>query len=164
MTEQPTLGIRGSIVANDDDAMSSALAQARLAAQTSEVPVGAVVVIDGEIVAARHNEREATGDPIAHAEILALRDAAATRGTWRLDTATLYVTLEPCPMCAGAAWAARIRRIVFGAPDPRAGATGSLYNVAVDERLNHTSEVTHGVRADEAAELLDAFFAARRDT
>ncbi len=147
---------------NDDDAMGLALDEARAAAATGEVPVGAVVVIDGEVVAARHNEREAAADPTAHAEVLAIRDAARTIGTWRLDEATLYVTLEPCPMCAGAAWAARIGRIVFGAPDPRAGATGSLYNVAVDERLNHTSAVTHGVRAEEAADLLAVFFAERR--
>ncbi len=146
----------------DDEAMGRALDQARDAATAGEVPVGAVVVIDGAVVAARHNAREATADPTAHAEVLAIRDAARAIGSWRLDDATLYVTLEPCPMCAGAAWAARIGRIVFGAADPRAGATGSLYNVAVDERLNHTSAVTHGVRADEAADLLAAFFAVRR--
>jgi len=147
---------------HDDEAMGRALDQAREAAPSGEVPVGAVVVIDGAVVAARHNERESAADPTAHAEILAIRDAARAIGSWRLDDATLYVTLEPCPMCAGAAWAARIGRIVFGAADPRAGATGSLYNFAVDERLNHTSAVTHGIRATEAAELLAAFFAARR--
>lgn len=147
---------------NDDEAMGLALAEARAAAAAGEVPVGAIVVIDGEVMAARHNERETTDDPTAHAEMLAIRDAAQATGSWRLDAATLYVTLEPCPMCAGAAWAARIGRIVFGAADPRAGATGSLYNIAVDERLNHTSRVTHGVRADEAADLLGSFFAARR--
>lgn len=147
---------------DDHDAMGHALESARAAVTLGEVPVGAVVVVDGAIVAARHNERETTGDPTAHAEILALRDAARALGTWRLDEATLVVTLEPCPMCAGAAWAARVARIVFGAADPRAGATGSLYNVAVDERLNHTSDVTHGVRALEAQELLENFFAQRR--
>ena len=116
----------------------------------------------GEVVARRGNERERTGDPTAHAEVLALRDAAAAVGDRRLREATLVVTLEPCPMCAGAAWAAQVGRIVFGAADPRAGATGSLYNVAVDVRLNHTSEVTPGVRADEAAALLTEFFASRR--
>lgn len=148
---------------DDDEAMGYALAQARAAATTGEVPVGAVVVIDGAIVAARHNEREAARDPTAHAEVLAIRDAAAAIGTWRLDDATLVVTLEPCPMCAGAAWAARVGRVVFGAADPAAGAIGSLYNVAVDERLNHSSNVTHGVRAEEASALLKTFFARRRN-
>jgi tRNA(adenine34) deaminase len=147
---------------DDDAAMELALDQARAALEHDDVPVGAVVLVDGELIAARHNERERTGDPTAHAEVLALRDAAAALGTWRLDEATLVVTLEPCPMCAGAAWSARVRRIVFGAPDPRAGATGSLYNVAVDERLNHTAEVTVGVQAVECAELLTAFFASHR--
>lgn len=147
---------------DDDAAMALALEAARAALSHDDVPVGAVVLLDGEVIAARHNERERTGDPTAHAEVLALRDAANAVGSWRLDQATLVVTLEPCPMCAGAAWAARVRRIVFGAPDPRAGATGSLYNLAVDERLNHTAEVTVGVRADESAELLKAFFAAHR--
>jgi tRNA(adenine34) deaminase len=142
--------------------MALALDQARAALDHDDVPVGAVVLVDGAVVAARHNERERTGDPTAHAEVLALRDAAAALGTWRLDEATLVVTLEPCPMCSGAAWAARVRRFVFGAPDPRAGATGSLYNVAVDERLNHTAEVTVGVRAAECAELLTSFFATHR--
>ncbi len=147
---------------DDHDAMGHALEAARTAADIGEVPVGAVVVADGRIVAARHNERETTGDPTAHAEVLALRDAAAALGSRRLDDATLVVTLEPCPMCAGAAWAARVGRIVFGAADPKAGATGSLYNIAVDERLNHTAEVIHGVRAEESAELLNTFFADRR--
>lgn len=147
---------------DDHDAMGLALDEARAAAAAGDVPVGAVVLVDGTVVAARHNEREATGDPTAHAEVLALRDAANAVGSWRLDDATLVVTLEPCPMCAGAAWAARVGRIVFGAPDLKAGATGSLYNVAVDERLNHTSAVTAGVRADEASDLLTEFFAAQR--
>jgi tRNA(adenine34) deaminase len=114
------------------------------------------------VVARRGNERERSGDPTAHAEVLALRDAAAAVGDRRLREATLVVTLEPCPMCAGAAWAAQVGRIVFGADDPRAGATGSLYNIAVDVRLNHTSTVTAGVRAEESAALLTAFFAERR--
>lgn len=148
---------------DDAVAMDRALELARQAADAGEVPVGAVVVKDDRIIGQGRNEREATGDPTAHAEILALRDAARTLGTWRLDAATLYATLEPCPMCAGAAWAARIGRIVFGAPDPKAGATGSLYNFAVDERLNHTAEVTHGVGAGRSAELLGDFFSDRRD-
>ena len=149
---------------DDATAMGRALELAAEAAAAGEVPVGATVVVNDRIVAERHNEREATNDPTAHAEVLALRDAATQLGTWRLDDATLYVSLEPCPMCAGAAWAARVGRIVYGAADAKAGATGSLYNIAVDERLNHTSSVAHGVRADEAAALLAAFFATRRPT
>lgn len=147
---------------SDDELMGLALDEARAAGEAGEVPVGAVVVAEGRVVAHRGNERERTGDPTAHAEVLALRDAAAVLGDRRLREATLVVTLEPCPMCAGAAWAAQVGRIVFGAADPRAGATGSLYNVAVDVRLNHTSTVTAGVRAEESAALLGAFFAARR--
>lgn len=142
--------------------MGEALQQAEAAAALGEVPVGAVVVVDGRVVARAHNRREADGDPTAHAEVLVLRQAAEAVGRWRLDDATLVVTLEPCPMCAGAAWAARIGTVVFGAADPKAGATGSLYNVAVDNRLNHTSDVVAGVRADECAALLTEFFERRR--
>lgn len=143
-------------------AMRTALAEAAEAARHGDVPVGAAVLADGEVIARRHNERELQRDPTAHAELLALRDAAAARGAWRLDGATLLVTLEPCPMCAGAALAARLDRIVFGAADPKAGACGSLYNLAADPRLNHEITVTGGFLADEAAELLRRFFAARR--
>jgi tRNA(adenine34) deaminase len=147
----------------DEEAMGIALEEARLAAGHDDVPVGAVVLDPaGELIARRHNEREATGDPTAHAEILALRDAAATLGSWRLGDTTLVVTLEPCPMCAGAVVAGRVGRVVFGAADPKAGATGSLYNLCVDPRLNHEAVVRHGVRAAEATELLTAFFAERR--
>lgn len=146
----------------DADAMEQALALARAAAEAGEVPVGAVVLVEGRVVAARANEREATGDPTAHAEVLALRDAAAAVGDRRLRDATLVVTLEPCPLCAGAVWAAQVGRVVFGAADLKAGAMGSLYNLAVDARLNHQTEVVAGVRADEAAALLTSFFAARR--
>jgi tRNA(adenine34) deaminase len=142
--------------------MEVALDEARAAAVHGDVPVGAVVVLNGMIVARRHNERERTGDPTAHAEVLALRDAALVIGDRRLRLATLVVTLEPCTMCAGAAWAAQVARIVFGAADLKAGAVGSLYNVSVDQRLNHTSEVVAGLLAAESAELLTAFFAARR--
>jgi tRNA(adenine34) deaminase len=142
--------------------MALALDLAREAAAAEEVPVGAVVVLDGRVVAARRNERQASGDPTAHAEVLALRDAAAASGDRRLRDATLVVTLEPCPMCAGAVWAAQVGRVVYGAADLRAGAMGSLYNVAVDQRLNHTTEVVAGVGGAEAAALLTAFFAARR--
>ena len=143
-------------------AMRLALVEAAAATDHDDVPVGAVVLLDGEVIAHRHNERELQDDPTAHAEVLALRDAARRRGTWRLDGATLVSTLEPCPMCAGAALAARVGRIVFGADDPRAGACGSLYNLAVDPRLNHEMDVSGGVLAEESAELLRGFFAARR--
>ena len=146
----------------DDAAMARALELARAAAEAGEVPVGAVVVADGRIVAERANEREASGDPTAHAEVLALRDAAAALGDRRLRTATLVVTLEPCPLCAGAVWAAQVGRVVFGAADLKAGAMGSLYNLAVDARLNHQTEVVAGLRAEESAALLTSFFAARR--
>jgi tRNA(adenine34) deaminase len=142
--------------------MELALAEARLAAQEGEVPVGAIALIAGKVVASRHNERERAADPTAHAEILALRDAATTVGGWRLSEVTLVVTLEPCPMCAGALVAARVRRVVFGATDPRAGACGTLYNLCADPRLNHELEVTGGVGAAAAGELLSSFFAQKR--
>jgi tRNA(adenine34) deaminase len=142
--------------------MALALAEARRAAEAGEVPVGAVTVLDGKVVAARHNEREASHDPTAHAEMLALRDTAAQLGTWRLSDVTLVVTLEPCPMCAGALVAARVGRLVFGAVDPRAGACGTLYNLCVDPRLNHELPVTAGVAAPECSTLLTSFFAAKR--
>ena len=142
--------------------MAIALAEAAKAAADGDVPVGAVVVVGGEVVAARHNERERTGDPTAHTELLALREAAAARGDWRLVDATLVVTLEPCPMCAGAAVAARVRRLVFGAPDPRAGACGSLYNLCADPRLNHEVDVIAGVQRERVSDLLSTFFTAQR--
>ena len=147
----------------DDDAlMEVALAEASEGAEAGEVPVGAVVAVGDRIVARRHNERESLIDPTAHAELLALRDAAAEMGSWRLAGATLVVTLEPCPMCAGAAWAARLDRVVWGAPNPDAGALGSLYHLGADPRLNHEFELGHGVRAEECASLLVDFFAERR--
>lgn len=142
--------------------MSVALEQAAAAAAHGDVPVGAVVLVAGEVLAARHNERELTQDPTAHAEMLALKDAAGVLGTWRLLDATVVVTLEPCAMCAAALVAARVRRLVFGAYDPKAGACGSLYNLCVDPRLNHEIEVSGGVRADEASALLASFFQERR--
>src|SRR5688572_23326920 len=142
--------------------MALALAEARSATQHGDVPVGAVALVDGEVVASDHNRREELGDPTAHAELLVLRAAAAAVGGWRLGDVTLVVTLEPCPMCAGALVAARVGRLVFGAADPRAGACGSLYNLCSDPRLNHDVPITHGVRATESSELLSAFFAARR--
>ena len=143
--------------------MELALAEARRAIEHEDVPVGAVILRDGgAVVASRHNERQLTGDPTAHAEVLALRDAAEAAGTWRLDDCTLVVTLEPCAMCAGASVNARVGRVVFGAYDPKAGAAATLYNLLVDPRLNHQADVTGGVRADECGEVLSDFFAARR--
>ena len=142
--------------------MRLALDEARAALDHHDVPIGALVVRDGEVIAARHNERELTGDPTAHAEVLALRDAARAIGSWRLDGCTLVVTLEPCVMCAGAAHQARVARVVFGADDPKAGALGSLYNVGTDARLNHEFAVDAGVLAAESAQLLTVFFAPRR--
>ena len=147
---------------NDDDAMGLALEEAALALQHGDVPVGAVAVVGGTVVARRHNERELQQDPTAHAELLALRESAQVLARWRLHDVTLVTTLEPCPMCAGALVAARVRRLVFGAFDPKAGACGSLYNLCVDPRLNHEVDVTHGVLADSSTELLASFFAARR--
>ena len=142
--------------------MELALAEARAASDEGEVPVGAIALLAGTVVAARHNEREGAGDPTAHAEMLALRDAAAALGGWRLSDISLVVTLEPCPMCAGALVASRVGRVVFGASDARAGACGSLYNLCADPRLNHELEVTSGVRAAECGALLSSFFAAKR--
>ena len=144
--------------------MNEALAEARAAAAHDDVPVGAVVVdrASGAIVARGHNERERRGDPTAHAEILALQAAALETGSWRLDAHVLVVTLEPCPMCAGALWAARVPLLVYGAADPKAGAAGSLYNFAADPRLNHATEIVAGVRAAECGALLTEFFAGKR--
>jgi len=141
-----------------DAAMGQALDEGATAVLHGDVPVGAVILRDGEVIAQRHNERELTGDPTAHAEILALRDAADVVGSWRLEGTTLVVTVEPCPMCAGALVAARVDQVVFGAADPKAGACGSLYNLCADPRLNHEVAVTAGVRADEAAALITGFF------
>lgn len=147
---------------DDHEAMDLALAEARKAADEGDVPVGAVVLAGGKVVAAAGNRREADADPTAHAEIIALREAAVALGTWRLSAATLYVTLEPCPMCAGALVAARVGRLVFGCADPKAGACGSLYNLCADPRLNHEVEVVAGVREDETSRLISEWFATRR--
>jgi len=147
----------------DTALMRQALAEAALAPAHDDVPVGALVVRDGIVLGRGRNRREADGDPTAHAEVLALRAAAAALGTWRLDGCTLVVTLEPCTMCAGALVQARIARLVYGADDPRAGAVVSLFDAVRDPRLLHRVEVTRGVLADEAATLLRAFFAPRRD-
>lgn len=142
--------------------MELALVEAREAATHDDVPIGAVVVADGAVLGRGHNRREVDGDPTAHAEVLALREAARARGGWRLDGCTLYVTLEPCVMCAGALVLARVDRVVFGADDPKAGAVGALYDVPRDPRLNHNVEVIRGVAAEVCAEELRAFFRARR--
>ncbi len=143
---------------DDVEAMTLALVEAEAALAHGDVPIGAVALVDGEVLARRHNERELTSDPTAHAELLALRDAATALGRWRLDDVTLVVTLEPCAMCAGALVNARVARVVFGAADPKAGAVGSLYNLCVDPRLNHEVAVQHGVLAGESAALLHQFF------
>ena len=142
--------------------MRAALDEASQALAHGDVPIGALVVMNGEIVARAHNRREELGDPTAHAEVLALRAAAKALDSSRLDGATLVSTLEPCPMCAGAALLARVERVVFAAEDPKAGATGSLYNLGADPRLNHEFEVTGRVLADESATLLRDFFAELR--
>ena len=142
--------------------MRRALAAAEEAAGRGEVPVGAVVVLGDEIVAVAHNERETASDPTAHAEVLALRRAAAALGSWRLTDADLYVTMEPCPMCAGALVNARIRRLYFGCDDPKAGAVRTLYSLLDDKRLNHRVEVVPGLLAAEGSALLRAFFSRLR--
>lgn len=149
-------------ITSHHEAMRLALAEAAAAELHGDVPIGAVVVRDGVVIASRHNERELTGDPTAHAEVLALRDAAAQVGHWRLLDCTLYVTLEPCVMCAGALVNSRIGAVVYGATDPKAGAVESLYHVCADDRLNHRPPVEGGVLADDCGRLLKAFFAARR--
>jgi tRNA(adenine34) deaminase len=155
-------GAMSVLSVEDDAAMEVALQEAVAALEHDDVPIGAVALVDGRIVAARHNEREKRSDPTAHAEMLALSDAASVVGSWRLSAVTLVVTLEPCPMCAGALVAARVGRLVFGAADMKAGACGSLYNLCADPRLNHEIPVVHGVRADEASTLLTSFFDSRR--
>jgi tRNA(adenine34) deaminase len=147
----------------DRDFMALALDHARLAGEQGEVPVGAVLVIEGRVVAAAGNERERRHDPTAHAEMLVLRETAATLGGWRLHEATLYVTLEPCAMCAGAIVLARVRRLVYGADDSRAGAAGSVFNIVDHPALNHRPQVRAGLMAAEAAALLRTFFEIRRD-
>ena len=142
--------------------MRLALQEAEAAAAHGDVPIGAVVVREGELLAAAGNERELRGDPTAHAEVLALRAAAEKTGSWRLDGTTIYVTLEPCPMCAGALVLARVPRLVYAAQDPRAGAAYSLYNIVQDPRLNHSMEVATGVLEGEASALLRTFFEGKR--
>ena len=146
----------------DDELMLAAMEQARKAEAIDDVPIGAVIAKDGQIVAAAHNRRIIDADPTAHAEMLAIRQAAAALGDWRLTGCTLAVTLEPCCMCAGAIVLARIPRVVYGASDPKAGAAGTLYHICNDPRLNHQAEVVAGVRAAECGAMLTSFFARQR--
>ena len=143
--------------------MRSALEQARIAESLGEVPIGAVIVRDNQVIAAGHNRRIIDSDPTAHAEIIAIRSAARAIGDWRLSGCTLYVTLEPCPMCAGAIVLARIDRLVYGASDPKAGAVETLYQICSDERLNHRVEIVSGILANECAQLISKFFQRQRE-
>lgn len=145
-----------------DEWMRLALDEALAAVEHGDVPVGAIVVRHGEVIAARHNERELTGDPVAHAEVLALRDAAKRIGNWRLDDCTVVVTLEPCAMCAGAMVNARVGSLVFGASDPKAGAVTSHFGLLRGAPLNHRVPTVEGIRAEECGDVLRAFFRARR--
>ncbi len=147
---------------DDDHWMGLALEEAERAAAEGEVPVGAVVIHGAQVIGRAHNLREKDGDPLAHAEVLALRQAARALGDWRLECCTLYVTLEPCAMCAGALVNSRVERLVFATRDPKAGFCGSLGNLVQDDRLNHRLEVVEGVRQEESATLLKTFFAALR--
>ena len=146
----------------DEYYMRLALREAERTLEHGDVPIGAVVVHDGEVIGSGRNERELREDPTAHAEILALREAARALGSWRVLDAVLYVTLEPCAMCAGAIVLARVPRVVFGASDPKAGAAGSVLNVLAEPRLNHRPEVAGGLLAEDSAALLTSFFAGRR--
>ncbi len=142
--------------------MRLALGEAERAAEHDDVPIGALVVRKGEVLGAAGNERELRADPTAHAEVLAIREASKRIGGWRIPDAVLYVTLEPCPMCAGAIVLARVPRVVYGAPDPKAGAAGSVVDILGEPRLNHRPQVDGGLLAEESAALLNAFFSARR--
>ena len=148
---------------NDEELMRMAIAEAKLAQEHGDIPIGAIVVLNDEVLSSRHNERELQNDPTAHAEMLAIRDAAKALGTSRLDGAILVSTLEPCPMCAGAALLARVSRVIFGAEDPKAGALGSLYQLGSDPRLNHEFVVTPRVLQEECGRLLQKFFQSKRD-
>ena len=145
-----------------DDFMRAALGEARAALAENEVPIGAVIVREGRVVGSGHNQRETLKDPTAHAEMIAITQAAAGLGDWRLENCALYVTLEPCPMCCGAILQARIPIVVYGATDPKAGAVESLFRLLSDNRLNHRCEIVPGVLADECGRLLTEFFQAQR--
>ena len=146
----------------DCEFMQLALREAEAAAEEDEVPIGAVIVHGGRVIASAHNQREQLRDPTAHAEMIAITQAAGVLGDWRLEHSTLYVTLEPCPMCAGAIVLARVARVVYGAADPKAGAAESLYRLLDDERLNHRAEVTAGVMVDQCSAILSQYFANKR--
>lgn len=146
----------------DEEHMAEALRQAMTALEDDEVPVGAVIVQDGRVIGRAHNQRERLGDPTAHAEMIAITQAAEHVGNWRLEGCTMYVTLEPCPMCAGAIVLARLPRLVFGARDPKAGAVGSIYDIPRDPKLNHTVDVTGGVLEQECGDILTEFFRRKR--
>ena len=148
---------------NDEELMRMAIAEAKRAEEHGDIPIGAIVVLNDEVLSSRHNERELQNDPTAHAEMLAIRDAAKALGTSRLDGAILVSTLEPCPMCAGAALLARVSKVIFGAEDPKAGALGSLYQLGSDPRLNHEFVVTPRVLQEECGRLLQKFFQNKRD-
>jgi tRNA(adenine34) deaminase len=152
----------GRFFGRDEQFMRVALAEARQAADHDDVPIGAVVVRQGEVIGAAGNERELRADPTAHAEVLALRAASKRLGGWRIPDSVLYVTLEPCAMCAGAIVLARVPRVVYAAADPKAGAAGSVMDILGEPRLNHRPQVDGGLMAGESAELLDSFFASRR--
>jgi tRNA(adenine34) deaminase len=161
-TAELTVEATPEAVAVEELHMRTALAAAEQAAQIGEVPVGAVVVVKGEVLAVAHNQRETKNDPTAHAEIVALRAAAAALDSWRLVDAELYVTMEPCPMCAGAIVNSRVRRLIYGCDDPKAGAVRTLYQLLDDQRLNHRVEVVPGVLGLESAALLKSFFSRLR--
>ena len=146
----------------DEKYMQMAIEQAQIAQENGDVPIGAVIVYQNQIIGKAYNQREQLKDPTAHAEIIALTQAAAFLESWRLNDCTMYVTLEPCPMCAGALVLARMERLVYGCDDPKTGAVKSLYNIVQDERLNHQLQVTSGVLAAECSELLQEFFQKRR--
>jgi tRNA(adenine34) deaminase len=156
------VGLTSENTTDDEQVMRLALEEARRCLEHDDVPIGAVVTRDGEVLAAAGNERESANDPTAHAEILALRAAAAAVGSWHLEGCTLTVTLEPCAMCAGAVVLSRLDRVVFGAADPKAGFAGSLGNLLQDTRLNHAVALTDGVLAEECGDLLRTFFRTRR--
>ena len=156
------MSVTTGLFPRDEHFMRLALREAERALEHDDVPIGCVIARDGEVVGAAPNERELRQDPTAHCEILALREAARSAGSWRLGSDVLYVTLEPCAMCAGAIVLARVPRVVYGAPDPKAGAAGSVLDVLAEPRLNHRPEVAGGLLADESAALLRDFFASRR--
>jgi len=158
----PTSPVSTRFFPRDEYFMRLALREAARALEHDDIPVGAVVVKDGEVIGSGHNEREIRADPTAHAELIAVREAARALGSWRVLESVLYVTLEPCAMCAGAVVLARVPRVVFGAADPKAGAAGSVLDVLAEPRLNHRPQVESGLLAEECADLLRSFFASRR--